>query len=202
MNTFQSTVSSPRNQRIFFWVALVALVAGVVVLTMKLVGGSSSAPQAPAKGFKPTLPVKTKALVDANGVKVKNYEQLSPQIRNTINGFIVVGPMNGNYGGSWKFLLPHSRITRGYTEKRWATANAHPLIPLPGYTMKGATYRLEEATKKEILVSMTIQPSKPSVGRPVAFRIGLVPYGKGSNARWLVNYWMPATSNVAVPFDG
>jgi hypothetical protein len=203
MNTFQSTFSSARNQRIIFYLALLVLVGGVVALIVKFAGGSSHTSLKPAPGFKPVLPAKpSKDLVDANGAKVKSYGQLSPDIKNTISSFVLVGAINENYGGSWKYLLPNSTITRGYTYKKWATSNSHPLIPLPGYTMQGITYRLEEATKKEILVSMTIQPTKPSVGRPQAFRIGLVSFGKGANERWLVDYWMPASNQAAVPVAG
>ena len=59
MNTTQSTLSSPRNQRILFWIGLLALTAGIVVLVIKLAGGSDSTPTAPDKGFKPALPQKT-----------------------------------------------------------------------------------------------------------------------------------------------
>ena len=89
MNTFQSTVSSPRNQRIMFWVALAVLVGGVVLLVVKLAGGSDSTPTAPAKGFQPTLPPKTTALT-ANGAKVTSYDQLPAQVKQAIIGF--VGP--------------------------------------------------------------------------------------------------------------
>jgi hypothetical protein len=203
MNTFQSTLSSPRNQRILFGIGLLALVAGIVVLVLKLAGGSSHTAIAPQKGFKPVLPKKTQQpLTNANGGKITTYAQLSPEIKDTINGFVQIGAINMNYGGSWKYLQPNSSITKGYTQKKWATAAAHPLIPLPGYTLDGIQYRLEQATKKQILVSMTILPSKPSFGRPVAFRIGLVPVGKGAHQRWLVNYWLPASSDVALPVGG
>ena len=33
-------------------------------------------------------------------------------------------------------------------------------------------------------------------------RIGLIPTGKGAGKRWLVNYWLPATSRAAVPYNG
>jgi hypothetical protein len=198
MNTSQSTISSPRNQRIMFLVGLAVLIAGVVFLIVKLVGGSESTPTAPEKGFKPTLPPKTTALT-ANGVKVTSYAQLPSQVKQAIVGFMP-GVLHNNYGPSWKYTAPN--LTRGASQAKWATVDARSVIPLPGYTLDGVTYKLEEATTKEVLVTLQMQPSKPSVGRPIPMRIGLSPYGKGANKRWLVNYWLPATNQAAVPYSG
>ena len=198
MNTSQSTISSPRNQRIMFLVGLAVLIAGVVLLTVKLVGGSDSTPTAPDKAFKPTLPQKTNALT-SNGVKVTTYAQLPSEVKQAIVGFMP-GVLHNNYGPSWKYTAPN--ITRGASQAKWATVDARSVIPLPGYTLDGVTYKLEEATTKEVLVTLQMQPSKPSVGRPIPMRIGLSPYGKGANKRWLVNYWLPATNQAAVPYSG
>lgn len=199
MNTFQSTISSRRNQRIIFWVALAVLAAGIVFLIVKLAGGSDSTPVQPSQGFKPSLPAKTTELTTPAGVVVKSYVQLPTEAKQAIVGFMP-GVLNGNYGASWKYTAPN--ITRGATQHQWATIDARSVIPLPGYTLKGVTYRLEEATTKEILVVLRLHPSKPSIGRPTPMRIGLRPYGEGANKHWLVNYWMPATSNVALPYGG
>ena len=198
MNTSQSTISSPRNQRIMFLVGLAVLIAGVVFLAVKLVGGSDSTPTAPDKAFKPTLPQKTNALT-SNGVKVTTYAQLPSEVKQAIVGFMP-GVLHNNYGPSWKYTAPN--ITRGASQAKWATVDARSVIPLPGYTLDGVTYKLEEASTKEVLVTLQMQPSKPSVGRPIPMRIGLSPYGKGANKRWLVNYWLPATNQAAVPYSG
>jgi hypothetical protein len=199
MNTSQSTISSPRNQRIMFLVGLAVLIAGVVFLIVKLVGGSDSTPTAPDTGFKPTLPPKTTALT-SNGVKVTSYAQLPSEVKQAIVGFVVPGVLNNNYGPSWKYTAPN--ITHGASQHKWATVDARSVIPLPGYTLDGVKYKLEDATTKDVLVTLTMQPSKPSVGRPVPMRIGLRPYGKGADKRWLVNYWLPATNQAAVPYGG
>ena len=196
MNTFQSTISSPRNQRILFWLGLAALAAGVIVLIVKFAGGSDTATKVqPDTGFKPQLPAKTTTLT-SNGAKVTSYDQLPSDVKQAILGFVGPGVLHGNYGASWKYTAPN--ITHGMTEKQWATVDARSVIPLPGYTLHGATYRLEEATTKEILVVLRMQPSKPEIDKVVPMRIGLSPYGTGAARRWLVNYWMPAT-NFAKP---
>jgi|SRR6187397_1070874 len=195
MNTFQSTVSSPRNQRIMFWAALAVLVAGVVFLIVKFAGGSDPTPAAPATGFKPQLPPKTTSLTSANGGKITSYEQLPSQVKQAIVGFMP-GVLHNNYGPAWKYTAPN--ITHGASQHKWATVDARSVIPLPGYTLKGVSYRLEEASTKEILVVLRMQPTRPEIDKEIPMRIGLTPYGKGDHKRWLVSYWMPAT-NFAKP---
>ena len=194
-----SNVSSPRNQRIMFVVGLAALIAGVVFLIVKLAGGSDSTPTAPDKGFKPVLLQKTDALT-ANGVKVTSYAQLPSEIKQAIVGFVVPGVLHNNYGPSWKYTAPN--LTHGASQHRWATVDARSVVPLPGYTLDGVTYALDEATTKEVLVTLTLQPSNPSVGRPTPMRIGLSPYGAAAHKRWLVNYWLPATNDAKVGYTG
>ena len=122
------------------------------------------------------LPQKTDALT-ANGAKVTSYAQLPSEVKQAIVGFVVPGVLNNDYGPSWKYTAPN--ITRGASQHKWATVDARSVIPLPGYTLDGVTYKLDEATTKEVLVTLTLQPSKPSVGRPTPMRIGLCPYGSG-----------------------
>jgi hypothetical protein len=198
MNSFQSTLSSPRNQRIMFWLALAVLAAGVVFLVVKFVGGSDPTPISPDKGFKPVLPQKEQPLKTASGAKITSYEQLEPQIREAIRGFVVPGVLHGDYGASWKYTAPN--LTEGLSQHKWATVDARSVIPMPGFTYKGVRFDLELATNKEIQVVLTLQPAK--AGRPIPMRIGLSPYGKGSHKRWLVNYWTPATNQAALPYNG
>jgi hypothetical protein len=179
-----------------FWIALAVLATGVVFLVVKLVGGSDKTSVQPAPHFKPVLPAKTTSLTTASGAKVTSYEELPAQVKQAIVGFVVPGVLHNNYGPSWKYTARN--ITKGATQHRWATVDARSVIPMPGYTFDGVTYRLEEATTKEILVVLRLQPNKPEVDKAVPMRIGLSPYGAGGHKRWLVNYWMPAT-NFAKP---
>ncbi|MBA3717383.1 MAG: hypothetical protein H0W87_04055 [Actinobacteria bacterium] len=188
MNTFQSTISSPRNQRIIFWVGMLALAAGIVVLVMKLAGGSDPTPVSPDKGFKPALPAKSTPLKNADGAKVTNYAQLDPEIKTTIRRFVVGAVAGENYADSWNVIAPV--IRRGYTAKTWATSPAHPIIPFPVYNYEHSTFTLSEASTEIILVDLKIAPKPNTNLRPTRFRIGLTPSTKGSQ-RWVVDYWMP-----------
>ena len=190
MNTFQSTISSPRNQRILFWVGLLALAAGVVVLIVKFVGGSDPTPIAPDKGFKAQLPAKTQPLTNGDGVKVTSYEQLDPQIKEAIRGFVVPGVMNGNYGASWKYTSP--KITHGATLTQWANANARSRDPVAWLHLRRRAIHAQGGDDEG-------GPRRPALAAGDAFRrparacsgSALVPSGQGADKRWLVDYWMP-----------
>ena len=97
-----------------------------------------------------------------------SYAQLPSEVKQAIVGFVVPGVLHNNYGPSWKYTAPN--ITRGASQQKWATVDARSVIPLPGYTLDGVTYKLEEATTKEVLVTLRCSlQSRPSASR---FRCG------------------------------
>jgi hypothetical protein len=187
MNTSQSTLSSPRNQRILFWIGLLALVAGVVVLVIKLAGGSDSTAASPAKGFKPQLPAKQTGLTNSAGAKITNYAALDPTVKVAIKRFVIGAVAGKNYADSWNVIAPS--MQKGYTAKSWTTSPAHPVIPYAVKDYAHSVFKLKSATTKAIYVGVKLFPQPNSGERPHWFMVGLEPAAGGK--RWLVNYWMP-----------
>ena len=178
-----------------FWAALAVLVAGVVFLIVKFAGGSDPTPAAPAKGFKPQLPPKTTAMTSANGGKITSYEQLPSEVKQAIVGFMP-GVLHNNYGPSWKYTAPN--ITQGASQHKWATVDARSVIPLPGYTLRGVSYRLEEASTEG-------DPRRaPDAAHQAGDRQGGTDADRANSLRHgrpqavARSYWMPAT-NFAKP---
>jgi hypothetical protein len=189
MNAVQTALSSPRFNRYLLWFGVVVLAAGAMALVFAFVGGSDKTSSNPDKGFHPVLPAKSSPLKNEQGVTVKTYSQLDDQTRSAISTFIGTIVARQHVEDSWSIVSPSMRA--GYTFKQWKQATALPVIPYPGVDTKHIQYYLDYATNKEILLEVGLAGKPGVTTRPVTFQLGLVPTGKGSNARWLVNYWMP-----------
>jgi hypothetical protein len=189
MSTIQTAISSQRFNRLMFGLGAAVLAAGILVFVFKLAGGSDKTSFAQQPGFHPTLPARSTPLKNANGVTVKTFQQLEPEVRSTIRTFLATAVARKNLGASWAVIAPS--VKAGYTYKRWKNAKALPVIPYPISNVENTTYNLDYASTKEILVDMGLTAKKALKIRPARFRLGLVPVGKGAHKRWLVDYWMP-----------
>jgi hypothetical protein len=194
MNAFQTAVSSTRFNRLMFGLGAAIFVVGVVAFIFTRVGGSDNTSFAQEPGFLPKLPVNSKPLKNANGVTVKTFEQLDPQIRSTIRTFLATAVARKNLGQSWAVIAPS--VKTGYTYKQWSTANALPIVPYPIADIEKVRYNLELASTKEIMVEVGVTPKPEAKMKPARFGLGLTPVGKGANKRWLVDYWMPRWTPV------
>jgi hypothetical protein len=186
MNTIQSTFSSPRFNRILFWIGVAVLAAGVVVIMIKFVGGSDKTSVSPDKGFKPTLPGKEQPLQTADGTPVTKYSQLTPEVKTAIDKFVLGAVAGKDYAGSFKYTT--SSLRQGYTYKQWVRSDERPYQPFPVGKINILGIPPGGATTKEIYVDMRLYATPKAGIKPARFRIGLVPAGKD---RWLVEYWGP-----------
>jgi hypothetical protein len=189
MHAIQSALSSPRFNRLLFWLGAVVLAAGAAVLIVKLVGSDSGNPVNADPGFKAQLPEKSTTLTNASGEQVKTYAQLDPKVKATIRTFIASAVARKHLERSWDVIAPSMKA--GYTYKSWSHAKALPIIPYPVDNVDKVNYHLEHATTKEIMVLVGVSAPPKAKIRPTVFRIALDRYGKGAQRRWLVSYWMP-----------
>jgi hypothetical protein len=187
MNSVAETFNSPRFQRYLLWFGVAVLLVGAAALTFTLAGGSDTKTHVnPDKGFHPTLPAKSTPLKNSDGVLIKTYTQLDPQIRSAVKTFIGTAVAREHVDQSWNVVAPTMKA--GYTPAQWKKADNLPVVPYPGVDTKHVSYYLDYASTKEILVEVGLA-GKPGVStRPVTFQLGLVP---GTGGRWLVDYWMP-----------
>jgi hypothetical protein len=191
MNAIQARLESPRFQRTLLWLGALVLVAGIALLISRFVGGSDTTSVQPAKNFHPTLPTRSYTLKNRDGVVVKHYAQLDPQIKANIRTFIATAVARRDLGRSWDVVAPS--LKRGYTKKSWSHASALPIVPYPVAKLGEVSYTLRYATNKEILADVGLTAPSRAHMRPTTFAIGLVPSGHGVH-KWLVNYWMPRWS--------
>jgi hypothetical protein len=189
MESVAARFSSPRFQRYMLWVGVAVFVIGAIVLTFTLFKGSDGQEAQPDKGFHPKLPAKSIPLRNSDGVTVKTYQQLDPQIRQDVRTFIATAVARKHLGDSWDVVSPSLRA--GYTKASWTKGDALPVVPYPGVDPKHVEFFLDYASTKEILLEVGLA-GKPGVAtRPVTFQLGLSPTGAKASHRWAVDYWMP-----------
>jgi hypothetical protein len=82
-------------------------------------------------------------------------------------------------------------VKAGWTFQQWSHAKALPIIPYQIDNVDRVEYYLDYASQQEILVEVGVSAPRELKIRPVTFQLGLVPVGKGTTKRWLVDYWMP-----------
>jgi hypothetical protein len=189
MSVFQSALSSARFNRYLMWFSGLVLAAGVAFLLIKLVPGNDKTRTGADKGFVPQLPAKSLPLTNAKGVQIKSYEELDPEVRTTIRTFLATAVARKHLDQSWAVIAPSMK--QGYTFKKWSHAKALPVVPYPIENVDSTQYFLDYASTREILLEVGVSAPASKKMRPVAFQLGLVPRGKGTDRRWLVNYWMP-----------
>jgi len=197
MNTVQTALSSPRFNRILFWLGAAVLAAGVVVLIVKLVPGNNGESTAASPNFKPQIQKNPGVARTPAGVPITNFSQVDASAKLAMRKFILGAVAGKDYAGSWPYIAP--AIKKGYTLQTWVHANSHPIIPYPVYKYDTLSqFHLEYAHPKELYVTVSVSAAPQMKQRPVVFGIGLIKRGSGAHSKWLVNYWMPRDS-VPVP---
>jgi hypothetical protein len=191
MEAISTRLSSPRFQRGLFWVAALVLAAGVIVFALRAFGNDNPS-VAPAPGYHPNLPKPAAHLKNAQGVTVRSYTQLDPQVKSAIRTFIATAVARKDVEKSWAVVAPSMKA--GYTYRQWKSAKELPIIPYPVANVDKLSHHLEYATTKEIVVEVGLWARAKLKQRAQPFWIGLVPVGKGAQKRWLVDYWMPRWS--------
>jgi hypothetical protein len=191
MEALNNALSSPRFNRVLLWFSAAVLAIGVGLVVNNLAGGTDRAAHSPEKGFKPELPAKVNPLTNAQGVKVKSFDQLDPKMRSTIRTFLATAVVRKHLAESWDVVAPSMK--QGFTFAQWKNGGGTdglPVIPYPIDNVDTASYNLFYATDREILVDVGLS-AKNRAQRPRRFRLGMEPVGTGPNKRWLVSYWMP-----------
>src|SRR5215216_3689480 len=158
MESVAARLSSPRFQRYLLWFGVAVFAAGAAALVFVFVGGSDNKSGNPDPGFHPTLPSRSIPLKNGDGVTVKTYSQLDPQVRSDIKTFIGTLVARKNLGSSWEVVSPTLR--RGYTPKQWASGADLPVVPYPGVDTKRVQYFLDYASTREILLEVGLAGKK------------------------------------------
>src|SRR5262245_9988575 len=150
MSVLQNTLSSPRFNRLLLWISAGVLALGVALVINNLAGGTDRASHSPEKGFKPELPAQQHPLTNAQGVRVKSFDQLDPEMRSTIRTFLATVVSGKDLARSWDVVAPSMKS--GFTRAEWKSGGGEdglPVIPYPIDNVDTATYKLFAATDQE-----------------------------------------------------
>ena len=111
MESVAARFNSPRFQRYMLWVGVAVFAIGAAVLVFTLTGGSDTNNANPDKGFHAKLPAKAVPLRNADGVTIKTYGQLDPQVRSDIKRFIATAVARRHLSDSWAVIAPSMKAS-------------------------------------------------------------------------------------------
>jgi hypothetical protein len=189
MNVVEKALSSARFNRMLLWFGIAIFAVGALLLVVKLVGGTNGETDQTLTPSKIKAPPKSVPLRNAQGGKIRSFQQLDPKIRSTVRTFVDAAVARHNQARAWSITTPN--LHAGYTKKQWDTSDALPVVPYPVWNMDHVNFGLDYATSDEILLDVGVSSNPKLHLRALTFMLGLAPVGKGAHHRWLVDYWMP-----------
>ena len=171
-----------RAHRRLFWLGAIAVVllAGGAVL---LLGPNKNPPPE----------VFTDAPVTRETVQKK--VPFSQEAREVAGRFILTAVARKNLEEGWRLSGPNLR--GGLSREEWLTGN-NPVVPFPVDVLAYAPMKIDESYETSALIEVALLPKKNSGVRSQLFFLALEKVGKGKNAHWVVNNWVPRSS-VVIP---
>jgi len=184
VETTSSRFASPRFQRRLLWISgfvLAAGIAAILIVFLRNTGKSLATP-------KTNEPVQV--------VKKDKSVALPAEARSVAQRFIETAVLRKHLDQAWKLAGP--QVRGGLTYKEWLTGNI-PVVPF-NYPLQAALISKKVALdpntgKLTITVAMlsTNQKVKPNY-----FFLDLLKVGKGAQAHWIVDGWVPAFGRPAI----
>lgn len=179
-SSFRARLRSPRFQARAFWISMVVLVAGIIAFLIAFVGNTGTTLDTPLSS-KPAddrsaVPPTVKLPADAKKV-AREFILTAVARENLPRAYVLSGPL----------------IRQGMTLKEW-NKGAIPVVPYPGDAIDYAPMKVDYSYPKEALVEVALLPKKGYKIKPQIFFLTLIKVGKGNQAHWLVNGWVPRGS--------
>jgi hypothetical protein len=153
-----------------------ALVVGVVAFAVAWVGDSGTSLESPLSNE------------PAQVYSPRKHVPLDADARKVAGRFILTAVARENLGES--YALAHPELRQGMSKREWLTGNI-PVVYYPAKQIEAATFKVDESYAGEAILEVALLPKDAAKVKPQVFFIGLKKVGKGSAARWKVNYWVP-----------
>jgi hypothetical protein len=182
VNRFQSVLSSRKLQQALPWIAGGVLALGVITFLQVLNRPEDD-------------PVPTQR-VAAQVAKEPKTVPPSPEARRLVSQFLNTAvDRDGSEAvarrkldAAWKISSPN--IRGGLTKREWLTGNI-PVVPYDVSNVERAPVRLDWSYPTEASFAVMLLPKDGSSEKPQTFFITVKKFGKGANARWMVDYFAP-----------
>ena len=182
MNRFQSVLSSRKLQQALPWIAGGVLALGVITFLQVL-----NSPE------KETVPTQN---VAAQIAKEPKTVPPAPEARRIVSQFLntavdrdgSASVARRKLDAAWKISGPNVR--GGLSKKEWLTGNI-PVVPYDVSSVERAPVRLDWSYANEASFAVMLLPKDGSPEKPQTFFITVKKFGKGANARWMVDYFAP-----------
>ena len=178
------TVSPPTRRSLSLLSGLI-LVAGVVAFAVTWIGDTGTSEETPLSN-KP-----------AQIFTPRKQVPLDVEARKVAGRFILTAVARENLGES--YALVHPELRQGLTKKEWLTGDI-PVVYYPAKEIETATFKVDESYPDEAILEVALLPKDAKKVKPQVFYIGLKKAGKGTAARWMVNYWVPRAA-PQIPTD-
>ena len=168
--------ASSRRLRLLLWVSGLAVVAGIGTFLGTRV--SNTAEVAPKNATGPAIPAAT------SQKDIPFPDDAWRVARKFAFTAVARKHLAESYG------ITHPTLRSGFTLKQWKTGTlpnivAFPTAQIVKYNWKDTNY----AYPREAMVNVILVPTKSSHEKLATAQIGLRKVGKGSHARWLVDYF-------------
>jgi hypothetical protein len=182
VNRFQSVLSSRKLQQALPWIAGGVLALGVITFLQVLNRPEDD-------------PVPTQR-VAAQVAKEPKTVPPSPEARRLVSQFLNTAVdrdgsdavLRRKLDAAWKISSPN--IRGGLTKNEWLTGNI-PVVPYDVSSVERAPVRLDWSYPSEASFAVMLLPKDGSSEKPQTFFITVKKFGKGANARWMVDYFAP-----------
>ena len=180
------------SARAFTVFATLVLIVGIVAFATVKLGGDGDSTAAPSTTTE-ELPIE-----DFNPATTEAAPAPVPaEARQAAGEFILAAAGREDLQKAWELSHPELRKQCGCTYKQWLTGNI-PVQYYPTGNLEGATFGVDEATERRVVLEVLLSPKPGEEIEPQPFFIGLKAVGKGAKLEWLVDYWAPIVG-IPVP---
>ena len=176
----KATRRVPLWRRASPWVGGVMLTIGAIVAAAVFFGGTAN----PPKETFSNVPV-----VDVT--KPEKNIAVPAEVKTIAQKFIRTAVARQDLAAAYQLVGP--AIKQGMSLAEWKTGNI-AVIPFPIKKLDFAPFKVDYAHPGDVLMEVALLAKTGSGVKSQIFFINVKKFGKGDDARWLVNNWVPRGS--------